>query len=352
MGRGLHSFSGSFVPDNRRCRSRTDPPGTPGLGGHLEMAEVLFEPVFPKSHQKRGVGRGIEADDSVDKLIAPECWSEVRHRRRRGGGLFKEESDQRIAPVLSPVRGAVSTARERGLHVVTGTDVARSAACAPLLSRVVQILHLRADGSIRGSDGVALGRSLLMNPWNEHGQAQEVLLPEADELLMVPSGRMDAPHRTWGAPGAAAFGAWCERLRTWKYQNGAVASRVLIRPNHTDVLSDIQRCVSFARAERGGLEIAMDPVGLLAPSMLARAADHLLRFLDAIRGSPAVGAIVLTNLHLDEQGHAVPSSLHAGLLDPALLRPFAALAEGWDVPLVLMEERGSDQDSLVKSWNL
>lgn len=352
LGRVVHLFSGRFVPDNCRRGGRSDPPGPARLGGDLEVAEVLLEPVFLKAHQERWVGRRVEPDNSLDQLIAPECWSEVCRRWRGGGGLFKEESDQRIAPVLIPVRGALSTARERGLHGVTGTDVARRAACAPLLSRVAQILYLRADGSIRGSDGAILGRSILVNPWNVDGKIREALLQEPDELLVVPSGRMDAPHRTWGTPGAAAFNSWCERLRHWRQGQATVGRRVFIRPNHADVLSDMQRCISFGRAERGGLELAMDPSGLLAPSMIERAADHLLRFRDAMEGSPAVGAVALTNLRLDEQGRTVASPLHDGLLDPALLQSFADLAAGRRVPLMLMEEGGSDQDSLVRSWIL
>lgn len=217
---------------------------------------------------------------------------------------------------------------------------------------MAEILFIHSDGGIRTRDGTRIGRSNEQNPLIEEATTQDAILEEDCRMLVVSSGRLDEPHRTWGPHGAMAFNGWCDRLRAWKQEGKSGARRALIRPQHTDVLSDIQGCVSFARAEKAGLEIAMDPVGLLAPSMVESAADHLLRFRDAFDTGVAIGAVVLTNLSVDERGGIVPTPVHRGLIASELLRPFAALATALDVPLVMMAEGETAQEELVNSWGL
>lgn len=218
--------------------------------------------------------------------------------------------------------------------------------------RVAEILFIGHDGGIRTREGTRVGLSRAENPLNEEAVTHDALPSDDCPLLIVSSGRMAAPHQTWGQAGATAFNSWCDRLRGWEREGAIGARRALIRPHHADVLSDIQRCLSFARAEKGGLEIAMDPMALLAPSMLEKAADHLLRFRDATEAGVAIGMVVLTNLDLDEEGGAVSRPIHSGLVAPALLRPFAALATELNVPLGLMAECRAAQEELINSWGL
>lgn len=64
------------------------------------MAEVLFERPVIEPEQEGGVRSRIESDDSVHQLVATKTWGRPRVKRADGGldRLFKEESDQRIAP--------------------------------------------------------------------------------------------------------------------------------------------------------------------------------------------------------------------------------------------------------------
>lgn len=209
---------------------------------------------------------------------------------------------------------------------------------------VPHVLLLHSDGSIRTRAGDLAGR---------HLASHDTGSPIADAvtsggLLVAYSGRLDMPHRTWGLAGAEALNLRAERLRTIMREQGAT---VLLRPHHADILSDIQRCLAFARAERGGLNLAMDPVALLAPSMIAGAADHLSRFADAIVTGPAPGAIVLTNLAADT-GSTDPSPIHRGGISHPIMRSLAVRMASLNVPLLLLDAETEIQLDLLRSWGV
>lgn len=165
------------------------------------------------------------------------------------------------------------------------------------------------------------------------------------------SGRLEMPHQTWGPAGAAMLEA---RATGWRSDVAAGGARVMVRPHHADVLSDIQRCLVFARAERSALLLAMDPVALLAPSMLDRAEEHLRRSVDATRDCPAIGAIVLTNARMTDETR--PSPIHDGDLGEDVMRPLAeglwSIAAARDVPIVCLADQWREQARALRSWGL
>lgn len=209
----------------------------------------------------------------------------------------------------------------------------------------------KQNGDILGQDGQRVGKLDAGNPLDERPAIGKSPDDSVDGLLIVRSGRLEQPHRTWGPAGASAFEAWCERLRAMATMDrDGACPRVLVRPHHMDVLSDIQRCLSFARAETGGLGLAFDPVGLLAPSMIGKAEDHLRRFADAIRGCPAIGAIMLSDGDLDENGSIEATPTHGGEIEVGLLREFATIAAAGGIPLILWGKLEEQQPDLILSW--
>lgn len=159
------------------------------------------------------------------------------------------------------------------------------------------------------------------------------------------------PHQTWGPAGAAMLEA---RATAWRADAASGGVRVMVRPHHADVLSDIQRCLAFARAERGALLLAMDPVALLAPSMLDKAEEHLRRSVEATRDCPAIGALVLTNTHLGEQARSSP--IHDGVLPESVMRPLAeglwSIAAARAVPVICLADQWPQQAGTLRSWGL
>lgn len=216
------------------------------------------------------------------------------------------------------------------LHGVTNVDVARSRTpCAGYARRVAPILLLQSDGTLID------------------GTRREIDEPN---VTLVRSGRLDRPHQTWGPAGAAMLEALATGWRT-SVANG---TRVMVRPHHADVLSDIQRCLAFARAERSGLLLAMDPVAILAPSMLDRAEEHLRRSVDATRECPGLGAVVLTNARMDKETHASP--IHDGRLSSDVVRQLATglleIAAARRVPVICLADRWAEQSGVLASWGL
>ncbi len=200
-------------------------------------------------------------------------------------------------------------------------------------------------------NGERVGWFELRNPLIEGHSCVDKAIKPGDRTLIVRSGCLDEPYRTWGQHGANAFGAWCERLRA--LSAGARVSerpRILIRPHHLDVLSDVQRCLGFVRAETGGLELAFDPIAMLAPTMLERAEDHLTRFAEVLEGCPGIGAIVLTNAIIGEDGLMDEMPIHVGLIASTFLEPFARIARDRKIPLILTGESETEQIGLLESW--
>lgn len=171
---------------------------------------------------------------------------------------------------------------------------------------------------------------------------------------MFRSGTLEHPHHTWGSRGHEAFLDLCQRLSG----NVCVGQRVLFRPHHEDVLSDIQRCLAFVRDEQrrqvDGMAIAFDPVGLLAPSMMASAPDHLSRWAEAIHGVRGFGLLMLCGL-------GAPDSSHASAMESAFRwqddqgKAFRPLVDAWAAsgsPIVLCEAEFDVQTNVLRSWGL
>lgn len=208
---------------------------------------------------------------------------------------------------------------------------------------VATVLLLGLNGLISTLGGQRVGQCAACPPT----QGDHAVSVAPGELLIVSSGRLDMPHRTWGQEGAAAFHARAEQLRTC----AASGVRAMVRPNHMDVLSDIQRCLAFARAERGGLQLAMDPVGLLAPSMVRGAGDHLPRIGKALAGCPAVGAIVATNL-VDSSDGVAPGPVHRGLISAASMDSLMKVLAPLGCPILVPAAEIEDQLAALRSWGI
>lgn len=209
----------------------------------------------------------------------------------------------------------------------------------------------KQNGELVGQDGLLVGRLFAGNPLDEQNARGESPDGSGDGLLIVRSGRLELPHRTWGPAGASAFEEWCGQLRAMPvFDRGGGLPRVLVRPHHMDVLSDIQRCLSFARAETGGLGLAFDPVGLLAPSMFEKAEDHLRRFADAIRECPAIGAIMLSSGVVSDDAALEATPAHRSEIEVEFLRDFATMAAANGIPLVLRGEPEEQRRDLILGW--
>jgi len=101
--------------------------------------------------------------------------------------------------------------------------------------------------------------------------------------------------RTWGPAGWAALDAACERAAPVLAERGATMA---LRTHARHVLSDVPSCERFVRERRGRhgevFRVLLDPVSMLAPSMLAMAEDHLRRMVGAIGTmAPGLAGIVI-----------------------------------------------------------
>ncbi|QYK46835.1 MAG: hypothetical protein KF838_08550 [Phycisphaeraceae bacterium] len=204
----------------------------------------------------------------------------------------------------------------------------------------MQILFLNASGVISDREAKPIGRWIDRNPLGEELETENLRIYREHPVLVFRSGSLALPHHTWGLAGQQALEHWLKRLRSEFLRRdetgfSSVPTRVMIRPNHADVLSDPQRCLAFARQEQHGLLLALDPVGLLAPTMLDQAEDHLSRVRQVAEHAPLLGAIILSNVDLAQDGRAVAASLDAGRIDPRLLRPFVEVARAREIPLMI-----------------
>ena len=83
------------------------------------------------------------------------------------------------------------------------------------------------------------------------------------------------------AGGHERFETFCDDIRDTLV---AAGRKLCIRPHARHVLSDAQGTLDFLRRREGEpFGLALSPVDLLLPSMLADAEDPIL-FLDAVRG--------------------------------------------------------------------
>lgn len=115
-------------------------------------------------------------------------------------------------------------------------------------------------------------------------------------------GESGVDPRTWGAAGWVAL----ERVMgEWAAGAGA---EVCVRTHHAHVLSDVPSCLRFAqRWEQSGVKLIVDVGAMIAPSMLAAAADHAARVLEALGSHPAVAAVVVSLPGAEGE----PAPLHA-----------------------------------------
>lgn len=214
--------------------------------------------------------------------------------------------------------------------------------CAAIVGSM-RILFLNTSGVISDREAKPMGRWIDRNPLGEDIETENLRISREHSVLVFRSGSLALPHHTWGQAGHQAMERWLERLRSEflrrdASENSGGPTRVMIRPNHADVLSDPQRCLAFARQEQHGLLLALDPVGLLAPTMLDQAEDHLSRALQVAEHAPLLGAIILSHVDLAQAGGPVASSLDARRVSPRLLRPFVEVARSREIPLMIARE--------------
>lgn len=146
--------------------------------------------------------------------------------------------------------------------------------------------------------------------------------------------RVAGAEAAWGGWGAHAGGRW-----VWPRvgANGAA-----------EVLSDVPSLRRFLKdREGGGWRFVLDPVGMLADSMVGNAEEHVRRVLEMLGSHEACGAVVLMDIKVDATGAMTHVPIGAGelsrrgLLDwwrgscpatlPVILSGDNALAEqvGW-----------------------
>lgn len=159
-------------------------------------------------------------------------------------------------------------------------------------------LSLTPDGGVQDATGapwaITLAGTLL-------GGLETIPAPAKAPRLIVRPGFIpdeDAPAepdpRTWSLKGWDALDAALQDLL------GRTGARVLLRPAATDVISDAPSCLRFLeRRARFGtdgparLGLFVDPVGMLAPSMLPTAPEHLERIVAHLAGHDGVDALLI-----------------------------------------------------------
>lgn len=90
---------------------------------------------------------------------------------------------------------------------------------------------------------------------------------------------------------------------------------LLVRPHHAHLVSDVPSCRRLVR-DLPGVRLLLDPVSMLAPSMLRDADDHLRRIVEEL--GPSGAAVVLCGCM--GGGDALrPCPFGDGLVSPSLL---------------------------------
>lgn len=161
-----------------------------------------------------------------------------------------------------------------------------------------------------------------------------------------------APAMAWGAAAWAWLDAKAAMAEAaWSVHTGArwVWPRVGVGAvGGVEVLSDVPSLRRFLKdREGGGWRFALDPVGMVADSMVANAEEHVKRVLEMLGSHEACGAVVLKDLAVDAHGRGVCVPVGAGELSrrgllewwrgncpaelPVILGVDAALSEqaGW-----------------------
>src|SRR5262249_8001826 len=142
-----------------------------------------------------------------------------------------------------------------------------------------------------------------------------------------------ADPRTWGPRGWLAME---EALRRYLEQPGP---RLVLRPSYTDVISDAPSWLRFLsqRREWAGdgeerLGVMLDPVAMLAPSMVKNAEDHVARLLELVGSHAGVDAVAASNMEVRD-GDVERAALHRGVMDAARIAGVYRSLAG--VPIVI-----------------
>lgn len=128
-----------------------------------------------------------------------------------------------------------------------------------------------------------------------------------------------------------------------------LGTRLCVRPGAGEVVSDIPSCLTLLRspvAARVGLVV--EPAGLLTPSMVERADDHLERIYSALGEHPGVDAVVLSS----PDARARPVGLHhgEGLVDGRRVIELAARFCGPGVDWMILDDEPAGQVELLRMY--
>lgn len=158
--------------------------------------------------------------------------------------------------------------------------------------------------------------------------------------------------RTHGGEGMRALLATVEAVRPGLESSGA---QLCLLPHAAHVLSDVPSCVLFLRsAAAEGVQLVVDPVALLTPTMLDRAEEHLERILGALAGHPGVAALRLTSARLGPDGAGLePIGLHRAaesVVDARLLIGLSARHAGPGPDWIILEDGLAEQQELLRMY--
>ena len=145
---------------------------------------------------------------------------------------------------------------------------------------------------------------------------------------------------TWLSPGHNALNQLCDQ---WLEVLQHAECLMCFRPHARHVLNDVQSTLSFLKQREGqSFGLALDPAGLLEPSMLDDVEDHLTRMFEIL--GPRCDFLVLHDIQRDEAAdelRLVPFG--EGLLPAPLLVRLIGETLDPATPVVLKPERVDEQ---------
>lgn len=148
--------------------------------------------------------------------------------------------------------------------------------------------------------------------------------------------------RAWGKEAWSRLDAWCDSHLP---DLAAEGRTICFRPHPRHTLSDAQSCVSFLNKRAGQpFQLLLDPVGLLTPTMLPRAEDHLNRVLEALADHPGVAGVIVSNAVAspDDPDLLVSCPVHRGVLESRLVHIIASRVPA-EKPFVLHTDDAAAQ---------
>lgn len=184
---------------------------------------------------------------------------------------------------------------------------------------------------------------------NPLAEGRSEFVPRGPMAVVMWSGWLEGDGQsavaTWGPVGRQAFEAWCTSLKPVLTRTGG---RIWIRSRADHVVSDTPSCADFlTRLAGGGLGLLLDPVGMLTPSMLPRAEEHLERTLSALSNRPGIAGVVLTNVRRSGESTVEPVPVHEGLLAGSMLARVVRERLPEQVPLILLDRGLAEQMQLL-----